>query len=225
MKLYVFKICPFVERVQIVAKETNIDCEQIEVDIRNKPQWYLDLPGPSTVPKLEITNQANKTFYIPDTIATCNFFDELSGSTLHPKDPATQALNTYWISQLTPVMGSAYMMSMSPEKENFDKEKTTLLERLQTLEDLLAEVQPNPYFNGKNYAMIDIAYAPQFKRFDCMHRMYQLNVLEKFTRIQKWSEATLSIPSVATCLNNQAFDDNYAELVTLRNSYMQNRNE
>jgi glutathione S-transferase len=221
MKLYVFKICPFVERVQIVAKEKNTDCEQIHVDIRNKPQWYLDLPGSSTVPKLEITNQQHKTFYIPDTIAVCNLFDELGNSTLQPKDPATQALNTYWIHQLTPIMGNAYNMSLSSEQKDLESYKEKLFVQLKILENLLTDIKPCLYFNGKDFTMIDIAYAPQFKRFECMNRLYGLNVLTKFPLIKQWSDATLNIPSVSECLNNKIFDENYKELVSLRNSCMQ----
>lgn len=221
MKLYTFKICPFVERAQIVAKECGMDCEQIEVDIRNKPQWYLDLPEASTVPKLEMTIEKNHKAYIPDTIAICNLFDDLNGNTLQPSDLKVKAFNTYWIHQLTPLMGNAYMMSMADNQNDHENYKAALFSQLHHLEILLSNIQPNPYFNGETYKMIDIAYAPQFKRFECMARLYQLDLLSDFPFIQKWSDSTLAIPSVAACLNNPTFNDNYKELVVLRNSYMQ----
>ena len=52
MKIVSFKICPFVQRVTALLEAKTIDYELEFIDLKNKPQWFLDISPHGQVPVL-----------------------------------------------------------------------------------------------------------------------------------------------------------------------------
>ena len=66
MKIFSFKICPFVQRVTATLETKSIDYEIEYISLRNKPQWFLDASPNGQVPIL-ITDD-NQVLFESDAI-------------------------------------------------------------------------------------------------------------------------------------------------------------
>ena len=79
------------------------------------------------------------------------------------------------------------------------KEQETCENSEQELRDKLAQVNEQlvgPYFNGKEFALIDAAYAPLFMRLAFLEKWSPMGILDNMPKMQRWSEALLARPAV-----------------------------
>ncbi|MFC3908057.1 glutathione S-transferase family protein [Legionella dresdenensis] len=209
LTLYSFRICPFVERTNIVINENNIPCERIYVDIRNKPDWFLKLSPLGKVPLLKV----NDTLIFESSVIN-EFLDEISTSKLYPSDPVKRAYNKSWIEWGSTLIFDAYKMTLATDDISFEQQRTIVDKKLAILEN---EISLQPFFNGKDFSMVDIAYAPLFKRFDMLSQQYDVHLLENYPKLRKWSENILTRESVV-----KGFHENFGEelflLLKLKNS-------
>ena len=60
MILYSNKWCPYSKRAILSLDFAGIDYQLIEIDLKNKPQWFIDLTERGTVPVLQTTETVIK---------------------------------------------------------------------------------------------------------------------------------------------------------------------
>ncbi len=52
LKLISHKLCPYVQRAVIALNEKGVDFERVDIDLANKPDWFLKLSPLGKVPVL-----------------------------------------------------------------------------------------------------------------------------------------------------------------------------
>ena len=57
LRLISHKLCPYVQRAVIVAAEKGISFERIDIDLADKPDWFLAISPTGKVPLLEVTDE------------------------------------------------------------------------------------------------------------------------------------------------------------------------
>ncbi|MFA5960072.1 MAG: glutathione S-transferase family protein [Tatlockia sp.] len=216
LTLYSFRICPFVERTNILINENNILCERIYVDIRNKPDWFLKLSPQGKVPLLKVDN----TIIFESSVIN-DFLNEISTSKLYPSDPVKRAYNKSWIEWGSTLVFDAYNMTLAVNITSFKQQRIIVDKKLSVLEN---EIEAQPFFNGNDFSMIDIAYAPLFRRFDRLSQQFDVHLLENFPKLKKWSENILMRDSVVKGFHEN-FDEELYLLLKLKNSCLINRVE
>jgi len=216
LTLYSFHICPFVERINILLNEKNIPCERIHVNIRNKPDWFLKLSPLGKVPLLKVDNML-----IFESSVINDFLDEISAPGLYPSEPVKRAYNRSWIEWGSTLIFDAYNMTLAKNSLSFEQQRVTVDNKLAMLE---LEIAPSPFFNGSNFSMIDIAYAPLFRRFARLSQQFDVHLLEKYPKLQQWSVNILIRESVAKGFHEN-FDEEFYFLLTLKDSYLISRIE
>ena len=50
IKIYSFDKCPYAQRTRMVLIEKGLDCELIEIDVYNKPEWFHEISPYGKVP-------------------------------------------------------------------------------------------------------------------------------------------------------------------------------
>ena len=220
MKLYVFKICPFVEKVKILLQSKRIACDLINVNIRSKPEWFLQLSPEATVPLLEVQDSTGTTLFINESNIICDYLDEISGPSLYPSDLAIKAHNKLWIARSEKTIFAAYYMTHAKSDEEYYEKKIEVDKRLSALENVIGNV---PFFNGEYLSMIDIAYAPLFFRFECLSRLHNIQILEGYPKLSVWASNILSRSEVKAGFV-ETFDQEFNELLHLKESFLSKRN-
>ncbi|MDR3478599.1 MAG: glutathione S-transferase family protein [Gammaproteobacteria bacterium] len=208
--LYSFRICPFVERTNILLNEKNIECERVYVDIRNKPDWFLKLSPLGKVPVLS----ADKAIIFESTVIN-EYLDEISSlPLLYPNDPIQKARNKSWIEWGSTLVFDAYYMTLASNKLEFVEKQKIVNSKLVLLEQ---ELRNTPFFNGEKFSMIDLAYAPLFRRFDSLVRQFSIDTLEQYPKLKIWSNHILKKESVQNGFAHN-FDEEFYQLLKLKGS-------
>src|SRR5882724_12567118 len=86
LKLISHKLCPYVQRAVIALTEKGVEFERIDVDLANKPDWFLELSPLGKTPVLQVGDIA-----IFESAVILEYLEETQPHPLHPHDPLRRA--------------------------------------------------------------------------------------------------------------------------------------
>jgi len=188
LELISFKLCPFVQRAVIVLLEKRAEFEITYIDLKNKPDWFLEISPMGKVPVLKVGDEV-----LFESAVIAEFLDETIPPAMHPAEPLRRARNRAWIEFSSDLLMTQFRMMTGRDRAVFDEMRAALGDKLAILEEALRD---GPFFNGVDFALVDAAFAPGFMRLGFLERLFPLDVLAGLPRIQRWSEALLARPSV-----------------------------
>ncbi|XP_007470504.1 PREDICTED: glutathione S-transferase omega-1 isoform X1 [Lipotes vexillifer] len=88
IRVYSMRFCPFAKRTLLVLKAKGIGHEVININLKNKPEWFFKKNPFGLVPVLE--NSQGQVIY--ESAITCEYLDEAyPGKKLLPHDPYEKA--------------------------------------------------------------------------------------------------------------------------------------
>src|SRR6266568_1806165 len=82
LKLISHKLCPYVQRAVIALTEKGIAFERIDIDLANKPDWFLAISPLGKTPVLQVGDTA-----IFESAVILEYLEETQPKPLHPDDP------------------------------------------------------------------------------------------------------------------------------------------
>src|SRR5712675_3040700 len=86
LKLISHKLCPYVQRAVIALTEKGVEFERIDIDLADKPDWFLKLSPLGKTPVLLVGDTA-----IFESAVILEYLEETQSPTLHPADPLARA--------------------------------------------------------------------------------------------------------------------------------------
>lgn len=200
-------LCPYVQRVAIVLLEKEIPFERRDIDLANKPAWFLQLSPLGKTPLLLVGDQA-----IFESAAICEYLDETTLPRLHPSDPLPRARHRAWIE-----FGSALLNTIAGFYNAQDE--PALFRAAADIHSRLAQVELMldlpPYFDGKNFCIVDAAFAPIFRYFDAFEQIGEFGLLTELAKVQAWRAILAKRPSVQAAVSSR-----YPQLLV---SFLQHR--
>lgn len=107
-------------------------------------------------------------------------------------------------------------MTHAKNKIEFHENKIIVDKKLATLESTLDET---PFFNGSEFSMVDIAYAPLFFRFKCLSQLHNIHLLENYPKLSIWSKKIIEKQEVQASFPKK-FDEYFEELLHLKKSFL-----
>ena len=98
LRLISHKLCPYVQRAVIVATEKKIPFERIDIDLANKPDWFLALSPTGKVPLLEVEGEDARGHVIFESAVIAEYLDEIGdGERLLSSDPLERSRERAWV--------------------------------------------------------------------------------------------------------------------------------
>ena len=86
LKLISHKLCPYVQRAVIALTEKGIPFERIDIDLANKPDWFLKISPLGKVPVLVVERDGSEVALFESNVI-CEYIEETFPDTkLHPQD-------------------------------------------------------------------------------------------------------------------------------------------
>ena len=185
--------CPWVQRSVILLRAKNIDFEVTHINLREKPDWFLEISPHGKVPVLLVDDQP-----LFESNAISEFLDEMIEPQLHPEDPVKRARNRAWNDFIRDFANAINGINYSKSKEDMENGLAEAPKAVARLERALAEERDNdgPYFNGGQLCVVDTAYAPFLQRFSIVEGILRTGLLKDFPLVQAWSDALLANPTV-----------------------------
>src|SRR5829696_398107 len=92
LKLVSHKLCPYVQRAVIALNEKGVPFERIDIDLDNKPDWFLKVSPLGKTPVLLVGDTA-----IFESAVILEYLEETQPNALHPADPLARAEHRAWI--------------------------------------------------------------------------------------------------------------------------------
>jgi len=165
LQLYNMRFCPFAERTVLVMLAKNLTFENININLKKKPDWFLE----TTLGKVPVILHKGKV--IPESLITCDYLDELYPEPkLHPSDPLQKALDRAVIEKQSQLMTYLYpifakipgrVVTIEEKLERFSK----VVDHLKSFEEEL-NTRATTFLGGDQPCMADYMIWPIFERLE-----------------------------------------------------------
>lgn len=182
-------LCPYVQRVAIVLAEKGLDFERIDIDLSQKPTWFLEISPLGKTPVLLIDEVA-----LFESTAICEYLDETALPRLHPNDPLMRAQHRAWIEFGAALLNSIAMLYNAPNGIAIQESAAQLTRQFRQLEQRLGA---GPYFNGAQFCLVDAVFGPVFRYFDVFDLAHDFGFFADAPKLLAWRQALSSRPSIA----------------------------
>lgn len=188
LTLISFDLCPYVQRAAIVLAEKGVAFERVDVDLANRPDWFLKISPRGKVPLLKVGDDV-----LFESAAIVEFLDETRMPRLHPDNPVTRARHRAWMEVGSAILADIWTLETTPDRSAFDAAAAALREKFMRVE---AELVAGPYFAGSTFTIVDAVFAPAFRYFDAFDRIADLGVLAGLPKVAAWRAELARRPSV-----------------------------
>lgn len=215
MQMVIWPYCPFCQRAMIVVHEKKAQCEFVEIDLQNKPEWFTSQCPTAKVPAVIDDQHKNALF---ESLAICEYLEDTYEPKLHPQDPWLKAANRAWMEQNGGYFGDLFNMIDAGSMEGFQKARNALIDKLQWLDYAVR----GPFFNGNGFALIDAVSAPFMEALRQIEELTECRVFTNLPKLKEWAAQLAEHPSVVNALANDLHDHWYNKLVH-RQSFLSQR--
>ena len=197
LKLISHKLCPYVQRAVIALKENGVAFERIDIDLANKPDWFLKLSPLGKVPVL-VVRSAESEVALFESNVICEYIEETqAGARLHPADPLTRAQHRAWMEFGSAILGDLWGLETTQDAATFAAKRDALAAKFARVEAALGE---GPYFAGAQFSLVDAVFAPVFRYFDVFDAYGDLGIFAATPKVRAWRDQLAQRPSVQTAV-------------------------
>ena len=132
-----------------------VEFEVTYVDLRDKPDWFLDISPHGKVPVLKVDDEI-----LFESNAITEFLDEMFEPRLHPADPFKRARNRAWTDFVPDFYRALNGIGYAKTPEAVAAGLENAPKSVSRLERALSTERGNdgPYFNGDTLSLVDAAY-------------------------------------------------------------------
>lgn len=194
MKLISHELCPYVQRAVITLQEKQAAYERIDIDLANKPDWFLQMSPLGKTPVLQVGDAI-----VFESAVICEYLEDTLWPKLHPVDPLERAQHRAWIECASATLAAIWNLYTAKDDADFDKMHQALMNRLSQIERTLGE---GPYFAGERFSLVDSAFAPALRYFDLFERVPGVDVFNGMPKTIAWRSALSQRPSVKAAVRS-----------------------
>lgn len=183
-------LCPFVQRVAIVLLEKGITFQRIDVDLRDRPDWFLAMSPSGKVPLLKVPDGNEGESVLFESVAICEYLEEVYPEpALHPMNALIRAQHRAWIEFASATLADAWGFLNATDQQTALGKSAALRGKLERFD---SEISDGPYFSGERLSMVDIAVAPVFRYFDILGFEPNHQLFDGLNRVADWRRALAS---------------------------------
>ncbi|WP_316230806.1 glutathione S-transferase family protein [Bradyrhizobium sp. SZCCHNR1051] len=198
LKLISHKLCPYVQRAVIALTEKGVAFERIDIDLANKPDWFLKISPLGKVPVLVVPlGQGEVALFESNVI--CEYIEETQPAVrLHPEDALVRAQHRAWMEFGSAILGDLWGLETTQDAALFAAKREALTAKFARVEDALGE---GPYFAGARFSLVDAVFAPIFRYFDVFDAYGDLGIFASTPKVRAWRDQLAQRPSVRTAVS------------------------
>ncbi len=211
LRLISHKLCPYVQRAVIALTEKGVAFERIDIDLANKPDWFLKISPLGKTPVLEVDDAA-----IFESAVILEYLEETQPNPLHPSSALERAEHRGWIEFGSAALNDIAGFYGAKDKATFDAKAAALSEKFARLE---ARTLAAPWFDGGKFTLVDAVFGPVFRYFDVFDAIGDFGILVGKPRVAAWRKVLGARPSVSGAVSAD-YPALLREFIDRRNSYL-----
>jgi glutathione S-transferase len=197
LKLISHKLCPYVQRAVIALTEKGVPFERIDIDLANKPEWFLKISPLGKVPVLVVTTERGEVALFESNVI-CEYIEETqAGQNLHPADPLARAEHRAWIEFGSAILGDLWGLETATDPAVFESKHQALAAKFARVE---AALGAGPFFAGEKFSLVDAVFAPIFRYFDVFDDLADLGLFRSTPKVRAWRQTLAQRPSVRSAV-------------------------
>jgi glutathione S-transferase len=214
IELFSARICPYAHRTRLVLMEKDVDFELTEIDLKNKPQRFLDISLYGKVPAMvhdgvEVYESAVINEYLEEVFPEPAFM---------PREPSMRAALRIWVEYCNNrFLDDYYAALKSKDSGSAQALQERVVAHFQFMENFaLARLSDEgPYWLGKDVSLLDFAYFPFFERLPAWEHYRGIGIPDDCKRLKRWHETMRQRPvSVAIANSAEYYVEHYASYAT-----------
>ncbi|MDQ8731648.1 glutathione S-transferase family protein [Bradyrhizobium sp. LHD-71] len=213
IELFVAELCPFAARARLVLAEKHISATEIEVDLRQKPGWFLEISPNGKVPLLRHDGKL-----VSEATIIAEYVEEaFSKHRLLPGQPHARAQARAWVSFAdNRLYAKTEVLLHSFDSDMHGPIAAKLADDLRFLEErgLANPARTGPYLLGAEFSLADLALYPWFEQVAVLERYRSFHFPRECQRLLAWQEAVADRAAVrAVGKPAQFYLERYARLL------------
>jgi glutathione S-transferase len=193
LKLISHKLCPYVQRAVIALTEKGVPFERVDIDLDNKPDWFLQISPLGKTPVLVVGERA-----IFESAVILEYLEETQPGALHPGDPLVRAEHRAWIEFNSAVLGDVWGLEVATDEATFAAKAKQLEGRLMLLEKRLVGA---PWFDGEKFSLVDAVFGPAFRYFDVFDEIGDFGVFADKPKLVRWRKRLSARESIRAAVS------------------------
>lgn len=195
LRLISHKLCPYVQRAVIALTEKGVAFERVDVDLANKPDWFLKVSPLGRTPVLQVGDTA-----IFESAVILEYLEETEPKPLHPADPLRRAEHRGWIEFGSAVLNDIAGLYSAPDEAAFKARTAQLEARFVRCE---ARIAASPWFAGEAFSLVDAVFGPVFRYFDVFDKIGEFGILKDKPKLARWRASPAARPSVKSAVSTE----------------------
>jgi glutathione S-transferase len=192
LKLISHKLCPYVQRAVVALTEKGVPFERIDIDLANKPNWFLKVSPLGKTPVLLVGDHA-----IFESAVILEYLEETQANPLHPADALRRAEHRSFIEFGSAILNDIAGLYTSSDEAAFNAKATQLEQRFERLEARVV----GPWFDGEKFSLVDAVFGPVFRYFDVFDEIGNFGILGDKPKVARWRQNLAARPSVRSAVS------------------------
>jgi len=207
--LYVYnmRFCPYAERALLALSFKNIPHTVINIDLKKKPEWYLEDKNPlGKVPTVQLNDQI-----VFESLVCAEFVDQLFANKprLLPSDAYEAAKQKMLLERLSQLTGAFYGTFQNMTDET----------KLQVLRDAIAKNEAllqGDYFSGAQPNYADYMIFPHYERIPAVDILSNgmLGLEKNFPKTTAYLKRMMARPEIARVAKSPQFHAKFLKMAT-----------
>lgn len=188
LELFTSNLCPFAMRVRLALAEKNVRATEVEIDLRNKPAWFLDISPQGKVPLLRHNGKL-----VWESSVICEYLEEAFPlRRLLPENAYERAETRIWSAFADArLYAKTFALFHSSDGTSRASLLVQLAEAVLELEHsgLGSTHRQGPYLLGSELSLADLALQPWFEQVCVLERYFGFQMPAERRQIDAWREA------------------------------------
>ena len=187
LKLIQSEVCPYAQRTHMCLLEKGLDFEVIEVDLKNKPDWFEKISPYSKVPVLQ-----NGDALVYESAVINEYVDEVFPEPpLMPESAESRAHARIWIDfDNVKFVSDFYKVLLEQDLDKRQEIADALVNHMVFFENRgLGENWKGPYWFGDRISLVDLTLYPHFERIGVLETYRGIAIPDSCPKLTDWLQA------------------------------------
>jgi glutathione S-transferase len=177
------KLCPYVQRAVIALNEKGVAFERVDIDLANKPDWFLKLSPLGKVPVL-VVREGDGEVALFESNVICEYIEDTEGGAkLHLENPLQRAQHRAWMEFGSTILSELWGLETTGDSAIFETKRVAVAEKFARVEEALGA---GPFFAGEKFSLVDAVFAPIFRYFDVFDELIDLSIFAETPKVRAW---------------------------------------
>ena len=187
-------LCPYVQRAAISLTEKGVAFERTNIDLADKPDWFLAISPLGRTPVLLVDDVPIFEFAV-----ILEYLEETQPHPLHPQDPLERARHRAWIEFGSAILNDIAGFYSAADDEALNAEVAALQAKFMRLN---GELSQGPWFAGERLSLVDVVFGPVFRYFDTFDRIADFGIFFGLSRVRMWRGALARRASIVSAVTS-----------------------